>query len=161
VYRATEKLINSLPYILYMTQYRNIENHKKWRRAYYKRTKRKYLDRQAIYEAAYKIKMKYELVMMLGAKCNDCGYDKNPFVLEFHHPGEKNYNMSDMFHGGVSKERMIKEVKKCFLLCPICHNRRHVPSIKLWEKYHSIEKIIEIVKRRKRNQIKKRKTRLI
>lgn len=59
-----------------------------------------------------------------GGKCIRCGYDKCIKALEFHHlnPLEKDFTISND-HFKLSD--VIKEVKKCILLCSNCHKELH------------------------------------
>jgi hypothetical protein len=64
--------------------------------------------------------------------CTICGND-NFIVLEFHHPNDdKEFNVSDMANTGFGKRRILKEVKKCDVLCANCHR------IVTYEKRHNI-----------------------
>jgi hypothetical protein len=68
---------------------------------------------------------KIKLVEYKGGKCERCGYDKYPEVLEFHHkdPNEKDFSISGK---SWSFERLKKEVDKCILLCANCHRETHI-----------------------------------
>jgi hypothetical protein len=69
-------------------------------------------------------KSKIELVQFLGGKCLDCGYDKHPGALHFHHkdPATKKFELNA--NKLLVKDRW-EEVKKCELLCSNCHSIRH------------------------------------
>lgn len=58
-------------------------------------------------------------------KCSQCGYDKCPQAIDFHHldPNEKDFNISS--HWTISEERLKQEVKKCIQLCANCHREHH------------------------------------
>ena len=68
--------------------------------------------------------MKKLLVEYKGGKCELCGYDKSLSALTFHHinPDEKEFTIGGKNY---SKERMIKEVDKCILVCQNCHCEIH------------------------------------
>jgi len=59
-------------------------------------------------------------------KCKKCGEDRW-YVFDFHHknPEEKEMNMGNCVGRGWSKERIIKEVAKCEVLCANCHRELH------------------------------------
>lgn len=61
----------------------------------------------------------------LGGKCVSCGFDKYPCSLDIHHkdPEEKDSNFNS--YKGWSRDRLIKELDKCVLLCSNCHNAYH------------------------------------
>ena len=55
-------------------------------------------------------------------KCEKCGIN-HIAVLQFHHsdPKEKDESVSSMVYDGWSKERILKEIQKCKVLCANCH----------------------------------------
>ncbi len=61
-------------------------------------------------------------------KCNRCGFSHTA-ALDFHHkdPGEKEFKISDIRHG--SKEKILKEINKCEILCANCHRVHHYKEI--------------------------------
>jgi len=76
------------------------------------------------------LKKKKELVKLLGGKCEECGYHKNLAALAFHHknPEEKLFNINQRICSNLRTEELIKEVKKCKLLCMNCHTALHNPD---------------------------------
>ncbi len=69
-------------------------------------------------------KIKIDLINVLGGKCSRCGYNKCVSALEFHHLGDKEDNIAHIIKNK-SKEKALKEVKKCILLCANCHREVH------------------------------------
>lgn len=59
---------------------------------------------------------------MFGGECSICGYRKYEGALDFHHtnPHEKEFGLS-MKGLSYSLESLIKEAKKCILVCKNCH----------------------------------------
>lgn len=59
-------------------------------------------------------------------KCEKCGFD-DPRVLHFHHldPKKKDMELSKVAHNGWCKERILKEIEKCQVLCANCHSILH------------------------------------
>jgi L-lysine 2,3-aminomutase len=55
--------------------------------------------------------------------CADCG-EKNHIVLDFDHLRDKKYNVSRMIHDGFSWKAILKEIKKCEVVCANCHRIR-------------------------------------
>jgi hypothetical protein len=51
-----------------------------------------------------------------------CG-EPDPRVLEFHHIGEKDKEISVMIGAGYSRESILTEISKCIVLCSNCHRR--------------------------------------
>lgn len=54
-----------------------------------------------------------------GERCNEA----DPVVLEFHHVGEKENDVSVLIGRGSSLEALIAEINKCVVLCGNCHKR--------------------------------------
>jgi len=65
-------------------------------------------------------KRKLELALMLGGKCQRCGYEKNLAALVFHHinPDEKESNQE--------WRRKSFDISKVILLCRNCHEKSHM-----------------------------------
>ncbi|MBR9701336.1 hypothetical protein GOV13_00255 [Candidatus Pacearchaeota archaeon] len=70
--------------------------------------------------------LKKEMVKMLGGKCQKCGYNNKCFaVFDFHHQkGDKEGNVSLLLKNE-SRQKLLKEIKKCILLCANCHRELH------------------------------------
>jgi hypothetical protein len=72
-----------------------------------------------------RIKRKKELIEVLGGKCCRCGYSRCFAALEFHHNvGDKEGDVAHIIKNR-SKEKALKEIKKCILLCANCHREAH------------------------------------
>lgn len=58
--------------------------------------------------------------------CNRCGFD-NPIALVFHHsdPSLKEISVSKAISNGWGKDRIIKEIAKCEVVCANCHAIEH------------------------------------
>ena len=87
----------------------------------------KYCDRKQKKEE-YLILFRYVRDYKLSKGCEICGYNKCEDALEFHHNGDKEFNISD----SKSLKRVKEEIKKCILLCSNCHRELHA-KIKLNE----------------------------
>jgi len=59
-------------------------------------------------------------------ECKSCGEDKF-YMLDLHHrdPKEKEISLGDAVRRGWSKDRMMKEIKKCDVLCSNHHRELH------------------------------------
>lgn len=59
-------------------------------------------------------------------KCNRCP-ENDWAVLDFHHsdPEEKDMEVSTMVSHAWSKEKILKEISKCEVLCSNCHRKHH------------------------------------
>lgn len=60
-------------------------------------------------------------------KCEYCGWNEHPEILNFHHvdPSTKEFGFASSEIGNLSMERIQKEIAKCILLCPNCHQWLH------------------------------------
>mgnify|MGYP001589285892 CR=1 FL=1 len=84
---------------------------------FYKLQKTRWIDR------------KIKAVELLGGKCSICGYDKNLASLNFHHinPTEKEFGWPKLKEQ--KWESIVKELKKCSLICANCHCELHHPHL--------------------------------
>ena len=85
---------------------------------------------------------KARLIEAMGGKCCICGYNKCQRALAFHHtnPSEKDFQISRANIRGW--KTLVKEAKKCILVCHNCHNEIHegitsvpVDTVKFDERY--------------------------
>src|SRR5258708_16915398 len=62
-----------------------------------------------------------------GGRCEDCGYDRTIWALEFHHRDAetKEFTLGG-FLGSIQRAR--READKCALICANCHRVRHARS---------------------------------
>jgi hypothetical protein len=77
--------------------------------------------------------VKKKLVEYLGGQCCKC--DCNELAsLDFHHldKEEKKFGIADKLHT-YGYERLLKEAKKCTLMCANCHRSHHFPREKMGE----------------------------
>jgi len=88
---------------------------------YYKKHSKKVFERKK----KKRIEKKSELILLMGGKCNICGYNKCEAALEFHHKtSNKEGNIAHIIKNR-SKEKALKEIKKCILVCANCHRELH------------------------------------
>lgn len=81
------------------------------------------------YKQRWLKKRKIELVLSHGGKCLQCGYaleedGSNASAFDFHHrdPNKKEFNIR---LNSQSIDRINEELKKCDLLCAVCHRLVH------------------------------------
>lgn len=70
---------------------------------------------------------KSRIVESMGGCCQICSYNKCHEALELHHidPNEKEHSLSKLRANCGSWETVIKELRKCILLCSNCHREIH------------------------------------
>lgn len=75
-----------------------------------------------VYKTTRRHKIKNELIVEMGGKCSNCGYDRCIRALEFHHvdPTLKGFTIS-RFWDAMSIGQLREEAQKCILLCSNCH----------------------------------------
>lgn len=80
-------------------------------------------------------KKKLHLVTLMGGKCCRCGYDKNIGALQFHHVQSKSFSLNSRVIDTLEENVILKELKKCILLCANCHAEEHCSYNTLKEYY--------------------------
>ncbi len=90
------------------------------RETWYPKNKLQHLENLKIREQklhTYILELKKESV------CLKCGFPgkKYPFVLDFHHIGNKNFNIGAFDRHVTSLKTLQKEIDKCEILCANCH----------------------------------------
>lgn len=75
----------------------------------------------------YDIIMEYVNEYKVKIGCKECGYNKKPNLLHFHHidPKTKIDNIGDMIKDDKNFQNIVKEIDKCELLCSDCHIKKH------------------------------------
>lgn len=68
--------------------------------------------------------LKIEAIKKLGGKCQICGYNKCSSAFDFHHKGTKSDNLNTLLKNE-SRQKILKEIRKCILLCANCHRELH------------------------------------
>ena len=71
--------------------------------------------------------IKQKLIVCMGSKCQICNYNKSQNALEFHHinPDEKDFSISSVRANPKNWNTIVRELKKCILLCSNCHKEVH------------------------------------
>jgi len=89
-------------------------------------------------------------VYVMGKKCQCCGYDRCTDALTLHHidPSLKSFSLSKIRISTKNFLAIIEELKKCILLCSVCHSEYHCGITQLPDLYstfsqESLEKYIE------------------
>jgi hypothetical protein len=71
-------------------------------------------------------KENYAWLRSLKVQCIRCP-ENDPVCLVFHHrnPDEKEINVTTAVNNGWSRQRILKEIEKCDVLCANCHAKEH------------------------------------
>ena len=91
--------------------------------------RRRYADRREYLINAVRKRRKEirrKVIFQLGGRCVRCGYDRCIEALECHHleSSEKDFGISSKGYTR-SWSQILKELKKCVLLCANCHREMH------------------------------------
>lgn len=91
-------------------------------------------DHSYYYQKNRGFQRKTKLVFLNGGCCSRCGYNKNLSALHFHHlnPNEKETALDARVLTNRSWDFILKESKKCVLVCANCHAEHHNPSLNNW-----------------------------
>jgi hypothetical protein len=73
-------------------------------------------------ELAREAAREYVYQHLINHPCEECG-ESDPRVLEFHHVGEKDMEITRMISGGYSIKRIQNEIQSCQVLCANCHRK--------------------------------------
>jgi len=100
-----------------------IECRKNYNKEHYKKNRKLYKDRAKTRKresVAWIKKYKKEL------SCQRC-FENHPACLVFHHkdPKSKKGTINRLVRDGYSKEKILKEIEKCEVLCFNCHAKEH------------------------------------
>jgi len=71
------------------------------------------------------IRHKKEAIKILGGKCIRCGFNGNYIVFEFHHPNSNKESSWGKLRNKKGWKFILKEIKKCQLVCANCHRIIH------------------------------------
>ena len=76
---------------------------------------------------------KKKLVEYFGGKCVICGYSKYYGALEFHrlNPDKKDLSWERIMTKRYDFKKMLKEAKKCLLICSNCHREIHAGIVSI------------------------------
>lgn len=84
-----------------------------------------YVEKQLENKTKRRTLLKQELVEYKGGKCAHCLRSFHPAAMDFHHVDSSSKEKSVAVLLGGSKEKALKEIEKCILLCSNCHRTLH------------------------------------
>jgi hypothetical protein len=94
-----------------------------WERTYRRAWLAKNRDKNRLYQRKYMLAAKEWLRRQKDRPCKDCGVRYPAYIMDFHHVrGRKLFGIS----AGIrrSPRAVIREIKKCDLICANCHRER-------------------------------------
>lgn len=94
---------------------------KDYRKRHYEKNRQKYIDKADRWRKEQKIKL---IAWLKTKSCVDCG-NTDFRVFEFDHKdrSQKQFNISNQ-NGKISFDQLMKEIKKCDVVCANCHRIR-------------------------------------
>lgn len=101
-------------------QYQCINCQKEYRKKHYEENKEKYIKKASKWNKDFR---DWYLDFKSNLFCNRCG-ENHPACLQFHHLKDKDELISKIAQEK-NKERLLKEVEKCEVLCANCHAKEH------------------------------------
>lgn len=106
---------------------KKLEYNRKWNKEYYRKNKDKEKRRVAKRKAEI---AKWFLKVKSTFRCKICG-EKETVCLDFHHLSKKrkDFSLGSIKAWGWGKKRIMKELKKCTVLCANCHRKVHAKII--------------------------------
>ena len=99
----------------------NVEERKEYRRKYYKDNSELMKKRRLEYR---KGKREYIDKYKIAKGCEICGYNKCAAALDFHHNGDKEFDIANK-RNSTGIKRLRVEMDKCEVLCRNCHAEWH------------------------------------
>lgn len=107
----------------YMKEYyaKNKEAMSVKRRAYQKKNRKKLNEKQ---ELVRKSNVAWMNDIKSKRPCSDCGNFYPPICMDWDHVGEKNFDISRKVNTASSRDRILKEISLCELVCANCHRIR-------------------------------------
>lgn len=95
---------------------------KKWKDKHYQNNKKCYLEQNKKSRKEFRV---WFNEYKSGLKCSKCP-ENHPATLDFHHrdPKQKDFTISGT-GTSIGRKKLLKEIKKCDILCSNCHRKWH------------------------------------
>lgn len=105
--------------------YKDREAQRRYAADHYAQNRDAYKARARAYTTAQRERLVQVVATAKAGPCTDCRTEYPHYVMQFDHIGDdKEANVADMAHHGVSVERILAEIAKCQLVCANCHAAR-------------------------------------
>lgn len=105
----------------------NTEKLRKYRREWYARNKTSEISKQIVKNTIKRNETKRWIrELKSNLKCTRCP-ESHIACLQFHHldPTKKEFTIGDKDTRFFSKEKILREIEKCIVLCANCHAKEH------------------------------------
>lgn len=97
-----------------------LECYRNYQKEYYKNNTENYLAKNGLHrEKLSKIIEKTKSV-----PCKDCGQTFPSYCMDFDHLKDKKFCIAQAPHLGISFRKLYEEIKKCDIVCAVCHRKR-------------------------------------
>ena len=91
------------------------------------------MSRNSEHVINWRQRTKERIIQSFDGKCGVCGYNRCQEALELHHlnPNEKEFSLGSIRACPKSWIKIVIELRKCVLLCAICHREYHAGLIEI------------------------------
>ena len=95
------------------------------------------MSKQSERVISWRNRTKERIIQSFGGSCGICGYKKCQRSLDLHHldPNEKDFSLSSIRARPKSWDSIVKELRKCVLVCHNCHSEIHAGVRQLSKTY--------------------------
>jgi 2-keto-3-deoxy-L-rhamnonate aldolase RhmA len=107
----------------YADKQKQREYQRRWNKEHYRENRNQ--ERERIQKRKAQIGIWFQ-DFKRGLICETCG-ESDPACLDFHHTekDEKDFTLALVKSWGWGRERILREVAKCQVLCANCHRKKH------------------------------------
>ena len=107
------------------------------------------MSRQSKRVIEYRKRTKTLIIKSMGGCCQTCGYNKCESALELHHidPSKKDFTFGKLRASPRQVDLLKNELKKCILLCCLCHREVHANVRKLPDTFAEFDESVFITRK--------------
>jgi hypothetical protein len=96
---------------------------REYSRQHYAANKEKHNARRYKNQKRYRLADQELIKSVKSIPCTDCGVQYPHYVMDFDHLGDKEFTIGNT-KGHYSRERLLREIAKCEVVCANCHRER-------------------------------------
>lgn len=103
------------------------------------------MSKQSEYVKKWRKSTKSRIIESMGGGCACCGYNKCQSALALHHldPSKKDFGLGAIRASIKGWKTIVEEIKKCILVCHVCHCEIHEGIRKIPETFHTFNEKFE------------------